>query len=62
MLGVVLLALGVVGADDGLTGLDFGDIIAALGAKILLACEDVTCTAAEVLGITTACPVTPLTI
>ena len=54
LLGVLLLLLGVVGADDGLTGLDVGDTMAALGAKTLPACGDVTCTAAEVLGITTA--------
>jgi len=54
LLGVALLGLGVVGADDGLTGLEVGDAVATLGAKTLPACGDVTCTVFEVLGNTTA--------
>lgn len=53
LLGVVPLALGVVGVDDSLTGLDVGDAMAPLGANTLPACGDVTCTVFEVLGRTT---------
>lgn len=35
LLGVVPLALGVVGADDSLPGLDVGDAMAPLGANTL---------------------------
>lgn len=54
LLGVALLVLGVVGADDGLTGLDVGDAMELLGASTLPARGDVTCTVVEVLGNTTA--------
>ena len=60
LLGVGAFDLGVVGADDDLTGLDVGDAMALLGAKTLPAWGDVTCTVVEVLGSTTACA-TPFT-
>lgn len=47
--------LGVVGADDGLTGLDVGDTMDVLGVKTLPALGDVTCTVVDVFGRTTVC-------
>lgn len=35
LMGVVFLPFGVAGADDALSGLDIGDVIAALGVKAL---------------------------
>ena len=51
----------MVGADEGLTGLDVGDTMVVLGVKILPARGDVTCTVVEVFGSTTVCAI-PFTI
>ena len=54
LLGVGAFALGVVGDDVDLRGLDVGDATELLGAMTLPACGDVTWTVVDVLGKTTA--------
>ena len=54
LVGVKTFPLGVVGVDDGLTGLDVGDAVVLLVVNTLPAWGEVTCTVVEVFGNTTA--------